>query len=225
MVEPARTATLLIQSAPAHVTERIRTTRASSSTSKAMTPFSALGIARRPGRMSSRLVPRWGFSPECARIRIEPGDLVGDGLGRREFEERGCDTGDVSIHERMTGHPIPHRRGALTSHVRESARSLPARAPRTLRPVPRPDGGLRRPWRPASPCARPLRHEASGCPPRTTALTDANSPRFTFSLAKAWCASMKETADLTVMERRYHAVIPQSIFGTWDRGPFRTRTR
>ena len=50
-------------------------------------------------------------------------------------------------------------------------------------------------------------------PAATTALTDANSPRSIIALAKAWCSSMKETADLTVMPPRYRAVIPSSTPG------------
>ena len=50
-------------------------------------------------------------------------------------------------------------------------------------------------------------------PAATTALTDANSPRSTAAFAKAWCSSIKETADLTVMPERYRAVIPTSTTG------------
>ena len=54
----ARSAIFPIQSAPPQVIDRMRTVRVSSLTSKAMTPFPALGMARRPGEISSRLVPR-----------------------------------------------------------------------------------------------------------------------------------------------------------------------
>ena len=62
----ARSAIFPIQSAPPQVIDRMRTVRISSLTSKAMTPFPALGIARRPGEISSRLVPRQGFSPRAS---------------------------------------------------------------------------------------------------------------------------------------------------------------
>ena len=54
----ARSATRPSQSKPPHVIDRIRTVRDSSRTSNAITPFPALGIARRPGVISSLLVPR-----------------------------------------------------------------------------------------------------------------------------------------------------------------------
>ena len=54
----ARSTTRPSQSDPPHVIDRIRTVRASSRTSNAITPFPALGMARSPGAISSLLVLR-----------------------------------------------------------------------------------------------------------------------------------------------------------------------
>ena len=77
----ARPTTLPIQSAPPRVIDRMRTVRVSSLTSNAMTPFPALGMARIPGEISSRLVPRQGFSPKTSASASRAAIFLATGRG------------------------------------------------------------------------------------------------------------------------------------------------